>query len=218
MKLFTDLNEEMENIIEATDSGEKSFYIKGVFIQGAIKNRNGRVYPMEVLNKEVKRYNKEFVNRNRAFGELGHPSGPTINMERVSHMITSLKREGNNYIGKAKILDTPFGNIVKSLMKEGATLGVSTRGVGSLKEVNGVQEVQDDFHLATAGDIVADPSAPAAFVQGVMENKEWMIVEGCITEMDIDQIKRDIHESSKDELEYNTMKAFKGFMDKISRG
>ena len=218
MKLFTDLHEEMEIITEESEGGSKDFFLKGVFIQGAIKNRNGRVYPMEVLNKEVKRYNKEFVERKRAFGELGHPDGPTINMERVSHMIVDLKREGNNYVGKAKILDTPFGNIVKSLMKEGATLGVSTRGVGSLKEVNGVQEVQSDFHLATAGDIVADPSAPAAFVQGVMEDKEWTMVEGVITEMDIDQIKKDLSESNREELEYKTMQAFQTFMRKITHG
>ena len=170
MKLITEINEEIEYISEAAGD-KKNYKIRGVFMQGNMKNRNGRMYPMETLQKEVKRYNEEYVNKKRAFGELGHPMGPTINLDRVSHMITSLSPDGDNIIGEAKILDTPMGQIVKNLIDEGAMIGVSSRGMGSLKEKNGVAEVQNDFYLATAADIVADPSAPNAFVEGIMEGK-----------------------------------------------
>lgn len=178
MKLISELVTEQVKLLVEEDSDDKekkNYFIEGVFLQGNLKNRNGRVYPMDVLDKEVERYNKEYIEKNRAYGELGHPQGPTINLERVSHMVKGLEKQGDNYIGKAKIMDTPYGNIVKNLMNEGATLGVSSRGMGSLKDNKGVMEVQDDFYLATAADIVADPSAPDAFVRGVMEGVEWVM-------------------------------------------
>ena len=178
MKLISELVTEQVRLVVEEDSDnkeKKNYFIEGVFLQGNLKNRNGRVYPMEVLDKEVARYNKEYIEKNRAYGELGHPQGPTINLERVSHMVKGLEKQGDNYVGKAKIMDTPYGNIVKNLMNEGATLGVSSRGMGSLKDNKGVMEVQDDFYLATAADIVADPSAPDAFVRGVMEGVEWVM-------------------------------------------
>jgi len=175
MKLITELNEEVKYVVEEVEGKKKNYFIEGVFMQGDIKNRNGRMYPKEVLAKEAARYNKEYIQKNKAYGELGHPQGPTINLERVSHMIKSLVPEGSNFIGKAKILDTPYGNIVKSLIDQGAQLGVSSRGMGTLKEKQGgAQEVQSDFMLSTAADIVADPSAPEAFVNGVMEGVEWV--------------------------------------------
>lgn len=177
MKLISEQNfETIQPVItEAKDGKGKDYFIEGVFLQGDITNRNGRQYPMAVLDKEAERYNEEFIKSNRAYGELGHPDGPTINLERVSHMIKSLQKEGTDYVGKAKIMDTPYGKIVKSLIDEGAQLGVSSRGMGTLKQTSeGVNEVQSDFLLATAGDIVADPSAPNAFVNGVMENVDWI--------------------------------------------
>ena len=175
MKLICEVNEDIKYIAEAKEDGTKQYFIEGIFMQGDIKNRNGRVYPAGVIAKEVERYNEQFVKKNRAFGELGHPNGPTINLDRVSHMVTDLRQEGSNFVGKAKILDTPMGKVVKNLMDEGATLGVSSRGMGSLKEnKQGIMEVQNDFYLATAGDIVADPSAPDAFVRGIMEGVEWV--------------------------------------------
>ena len=172
VKLFSESVEEVEYITEEKESGKKDYKIRGIFMQADIKNRNGRVYPMEILNNEVTKYNKNFIKENRAFGELGHPDGPTVNLERVSHMITSLTPDGKNFIGEAKIMSTPMGEIVKNLMDEGAKLGVSSRGMGSLDQRNGANYVRDDFYLATAADIVADPSAPNAFVEGVMEGKE----------------------------------------------
>lgn len=176
MKLFTELNEQVSVLTEMEESGKKAFYIEGVFLQGDIKNRNGRVYPVPVLEKEVYRYMDENVKNNRAYGELGHPDGPNINLERVSHMIKNLRKEGSNFIGKAKILETPYGMIVRNLLAEGAGIGVSSRGMGTLKpNKEGIMEVQDDFHLATAADIVADPSAPNAYVRGIMEGAEWVL-------------------------------------------
>ena len=173
MKLITELNESLEVITEAKEDGTKSHFIEGIFMQGDIKNRNGRTYPSETLDKEMKRYEAEFIKPKRALGELGHPDGPTINGDRVSHLITSMRREGNDFYGKAKILKTPMGEIVKSLLDEGVKIGVSTRGLGSVKQLkDGVMEVQKDFHLATV-DIVTDPSAPNAFVNGIMENREY---------------------------------------------
>ena len=174
MKLITEINESVEYIFEEdAKSGKKNYFIEGVFMQGDIKNRNGRMYPGKVLAKEASRYDKEYIQKNKAYGELGHPQGPTINLERVSHMIKSLKPDGANFVGRAKVLDTPYGNIVKNLIDEGAQLGVSSRGMGTLRERGGMQEVQSDFMLSTAADIVADPSAPEAFVNGVMEGVEW---------------------------------------------
>ncbi|WJZ47984.1 prohead protease [Synechococcus phage DSL-LC03] len=181
MKLIT---EQIENIKVLTEekNGKKSLYISGPFLQAEVTNRNGRCYPFPILEREVKKYNDKFISQGRALGELGHPDGPTVNLDRASHMITSLKAEGNNFMGKAKILDTPMGNIAKSLLDEGVKLGVSSRGVGSLVERNGIRYVGEDFMLSTAADIVADPSAPDAFVQGIMEGKEWIWNNGILAE------------------------------------
>ena len=189
MKLIREEIEAVEVLCEES-KGKKTFYIQGPFLQGDIKNRNGRVYPMEVLQKEVSRYNKKFINENRAYGELGHPDGPTVNLERVSHMVTSLTPDGKNFIGEAKVMETPMGKIVKSLMNEGGKLGVSSRGMGSLDQKNGANYVRDDFYLATAADIVADPSAPNAFVEGIMEGKEWVWNNGALMEAELVELKR----------------------------
>jgi hypothetical protein len=215
MKLITEINEQINIITEETEGGKKQFYIEGPFMQAEQKNRNGRVYPIGVLQKEADRYITEYVNKNRAYGELGHPEGPTINLERVSHMIKELRQDGNNFMGKAKIMDTPYGNIVKNLMMEGAVLGVSTRGMGTLEEKNGVKYVKDDFYLATAADIVADPSAPDAFVRGIMENKEWVWENGIIKEVHIAQYKETIKKSSKRNLEENMLRTFNDFLSKL---
>ena len=190
VKLISEAVEEVEYITEEKDDGGKNYKIRGIFMQADIKNRNGRVYPMEVLDEEVKKYNKNFIEQNRAFGELGHPDGPTVNLERVSHMITSLKPDGKNFIGEAKIMDTPMGKIVQNLMDEGAKLGVSSRGMGSLKQKGGANVVSDDFYLATAADIVADPSAPNAFVEGIMEGKEWVWNNGALVEAHVADLKK----------------------------
>ena len=190
VKLFSEAVEDVEYITEEKEGGGKNYKIRGIFMQADIKNRNGRVYPMEILGEEVKKYNKNFIEQNRAFGELGHPDGPTVNLERVSHMITSLKPDGKNFIGEAKIMDTPMGKIVKNLMDEGAKLGVSSRGMGSLKQKGGANVVSDDFYLATAADIVADPSAPNAFVEGIMEGKEWVWNNGSLVEAHVAKLKK----------------------------
>ena len=190
VKLIAEAVEEVEYITEEKEGGGKNYKIRGIFMQADIKNRNGRIYPMEVLDEEVKNYNKKFIQQNRAFGELGHPDGPTVNLERVSHMITSLKPDGKNFIGEAKIMDTPMGKIVKNLMDEGAKLGVSSRGMGSLKQKGGANVVSDDFYLATAADIVADPSAPNAFVEGIMEGKEWVWNNGALVEAHVAELKK----------------------------
>ena len=194
VKLITEANDFSASnyIIEQKEDGKKDYKIKGIFMQSNIKNRNGRVYPRDVLMKEVKNYDSKFIQKNRAFGELGHPDGPTVNLDRVSHMITSLKPEGDNFIGEAKIMSTPMGEIVKSLMDEGATLGVSSRGMGSLDQRGGVNYVKNDFKLATAGDIVADPSAPSAFVEGIMEGKEWVWDHGSLVEAQVYEMKERI--------------------------
>ena len=179
------------------------------------KNRNGRLYEYNTMKKEVHRYTEDYINKQRAFGELGHPESPTINLDRVSHMIVSLKEDGNQWIGKAKILDTPMGNIARSLIEGGAQLGVSSRGMGSLKNVNGVNVVQPDFYLATAADIVADPSAPGAFVQGIMEGKEWMLVNGVWTEQDHTQAIKQIRQASRQEIEEVSLRIFGNFMKKL---
>ena len=222
MKLITEVNEAINVFEEVLDeaTGKKSMFIEGVFMQSNIKNRNGRVYPTEVLEKEVSRYNKEYVEKKRAFGELGHPQGPTINLERVSHLITSMKKEGDNFVGKAKIMDSPYGNIVKGLINEGAQLGVSSRGMGSLKQNNeGINEVQDDFYLATAGDIVADPSAPDAFVNGIMEGVEWIWDNGVLRAAEVEAIKENVEKDirSRADRQQSFGKAFTSYMNKISR-
>ena len=195
MKLISEHIEDVEYITEEKDNGEKTYKIKGVFMQSEVKNRNGRVYPFPVLEKEVTRYNKDYVNENRAFGELGHPDGPTVNLERASHMITSLKPEGKNFVGQATILKTPMGRIVENLMDAGGKLGVSSRGMGSLEQKNGANYVKDDFYLATAADIVADPSAPNAFVEGIMEGKEWVWNNGALVEEELIRMKKRINEN-----------------------
>ena len=215
MKLITEVIESLEYISEANENGEKEFFIEGIFMQANQKNRNGRIYPTEVLQREVARYNKEYVEKNRAFGELGHPQGPTINLERVSHMIKELKQDGDNFMGKAKIMDSPYGTIVKNLIKEGASLGVSSRGMGSLKSKNGVNEVQGDFYLATAADIVADPSAPDAFVEGIMEGVEWVYEGGKWVEQFVDQSQKQIHNTNKSDLEATKLKIFENFLKRL---
>ena len=212
MKLITEVYETLEYISEANADGEKEFFIEGVFMQANQKNRNGRIYPTNVLEREVALYNKEYVEKNRAFGELGHPQGPTINLERVSHMIKSLTKEGDNFIGKAKIMDSPYGNIVKNLIKEGASLGVSSRGMGSLKAKNGVNQVQDDFYLATAADIVADPSAPDAFVEGIMEGVEWILDGGKWVAQFVEQSQKEIKTLSKADLDEAKLRVFNKFL------
>lgn len=216
MKLIKELTEEVEFVSESAPDGKKHYFIEGVFLQSNLKNRNGRVYPKEVMEREVTRYMKEYVDTKRAFGELGHPDGPAINLDRVSHMIVSLKESGNNYIGKAKIMDTPMGRIAKNLLDEGAKLGVSSRGLGSLKVNNeGVNEVQSDFYLATAADIVADPSAPDAFVQGIMENKEWMFVSGSWTYQDMDETRQLLQQASQKQLEEVKIRVFENFLRQL---
>ena len=210
MKLFSEAVEEVEYICEEKEDGKKNYKIRGIFMQADIKNRNGRVYPMDVLQKEVNKYSKNFIEENRAFGELGHPDGPTVNLERVSHMITSLKPDGKNFIGEAKIMETPMGKIVKNLMDEGAKLGVSSRGMGSLESKGGANYVRDDFYLATAADIVADPSAPNAFVEGIMEGKEWIWDNGTLVESELVRMRERINtrvrkkQASEDALELAT--------------
>ncbi len=211
MKLICEINEDIEVLTE-DKNGQKSYFIEGTFLQGDIKNRNGRVYEFKMLKDKVEQYRKEFVEQKRAFGELGHPEGPTINLERVSHMITDLKPDGKNFYGKAKVMDTPYGKIVKNLMDEGAKLGVSSRGVGSIEEKNGANYVKDDFRLSTAADIVADPSAPEAFVRGVMEGREWVYENGVLKAREIEEIKESIRRASSRNLEEQQIKAFARFI------
>ena len=214
MKLISEEISQAEYLVEETN-GKKNYKIKGIFLQSDIKNRNWRIYENDILQKEVKRYNQEFINKKRAFGELGHPDGPTVNLERVSHMITKLEPEGKNFIGEAKIMDTPYGKIVKGLIDEGAQLGVSSRGMGSLVNKNGANYVGKDFYLATAADIVADPSAPDAFVEGIMENKEWVWDNGVIKAQDIEEYKEHIKEAKRLKLAEAKVKVFKNFIEKL---
>ena len=210
MKLITETIENIE-VLKEERNGKKDYKIRGVFMQADIKNRNGRIYPVGTLAKEVKRYNEQFINKKRAFGELGHPDGPTVNLERVSHMITSLKPEGKNFIGEAKIMDTPYGKIVKNLIDEGAQLGVSSRGMGSIQG----STVGKDFYLATAADIVADPSAPDAFVEGIMEGKEWVWDNGVLKSMEVEQYKEEIERTKRKELAEVKANIFKDFLSKF---
>ena len=214
MKLITESIEDIQ-ILEEESNGRKILHIEGVFLQGDIKNRNGRVYPFGVLEREVGRYNEQYVNVGRALGELGHPDGPTVNLDRVSHKIVSLKAEGSNFVGKAQILNTPMGNIAKSLLESGVKLGVSSRGMGSIEEKNGANYVRDDFMLATAADIVADPSAPDAFVNGIMEGKEWVWENGIIKEVNIAKYQRYISESTRKNLDERSLKAFSHFLQSL---
>ena len=216
MQLITEINEDIEYITEAGQDGKKSLYISGPFMMAEVKNKNGRIYPKDVLMKEMNRYNESYVNKKRAFGELGHPDGPGINLERVSHMITELREDGNNVVGKAKIMDTPYGKIVKNLIDEGAKLGVSSRGMGSLKPVqDGLQEVQGDFYLATAADIVADPSAPDAFVSGIMEGKEWVWDNGLLKEKEIVEYQKKVERATEISRNKIRIEAFENFITKL---
>ena len=208
MKLIREEIETCKVVITEGKGGRKNHFIEGVFLQGAIKNRNGRMYRTETLAREVDKYNESYIKDGRSLGELGHPDGPTINLDRVSHLITSLKQEGNNFVGKARILDTPMGNIAKNLLDEGVKLGVSSRGLGSIKEEGGIKIVADDFMLATAADIVADPSAPDAFVNGIMEGREWVYAGGAIHEQTIDQIKGRIKNAAQNQMEEIKLSAF----------
>lgn len=216
MKLIREEVQDIKYLVEKNEkTGKKDYFVEGIFMMAETKNKNGRVYPLQTLHREVERYNNEYVKKNRAFGELGHPDSPSINLDRVSHMITSLKPDGNNIIGKAKIVDTPMGNIVKGLLDGGATLGVSTRGVGSLKPHNGYQLVQDDFKLATAADFVADPSGPNCFVAGIMESAEWIFENGMWKQVDYDNAKKAIKTASKREIESVALKLFENYISKL---
>ena len=212
MKLMCEVNESVNFLVEEKE-GKKHFFIEGIFMQADLPNRNGRMYRSSILEKEVERYGKEYIKENRAFGELGHPQGPNINLDRVSHMIKSLVKEGSNFVGRAKIMDTPYGQIVKNLMSEGACLGVSSRGLGSLvANREGINEVQDDFHLATAADIVADPSAPDAFVRGIMEGVAWVWDNGILKAQKIEEMKKTIQKTSSRNLEEQKIKVFADFL------
>ena len=215
MKLISESLENVKFLKEEDDNGKKNYKIRGVFMQGGIKNRNGRVYPVEVLQKEIERYNEKFVDENRAYGELGHPEGPTVNLDRVSHMVTSLKQDGKDFIGEAKIMDTPMGKIVKNIMDEGGKLGVSSRGMGSLEQKNGANYVKPDFMLAAAADIVADPSAPNAFVQGIMEGKEWIWDNGLLKEVELQEIVNDIETGVRKKIPGIQSLAFAKFLKKL---
>ena len=217
MKLISEFNDYgvQPVIVEQNEKGEKDYFIEGIFMQSEIKNRNGRIYPKEVIQKEVKRYNKEFVEKKRAFGELGHPEGPTINLDKVSHMIEKLEEDGNNFVGRAKILSTPNGQIVKNLIDDGAKLGVSSRGLGSLESKGNAQYVKDDFQLATAGDIVADPSAPEAFVEGIMEGVEWDYESGILKAKDIDEMQKEMKTARLNKLEETKLNLWKRFVESL---
>lgn len=218
MKLITELNEEVKYLVEERE-GKKQFFIEGIIMQGNIQNRNGRLYRIETLEREAKRYNDEYVSKNRAYGELGHPSGPTINLERACIMFKNLRREDNNIVGRAKVLDTPMGQIVKGLINEGASLGISSRGMGSIaKNKDGIMEVQDDFYLATAGDIVADPSAPDAFVRGIMEGVEWVWDNGLLKAQKVEQYKEEINRGARQRISEETaIKVFQQFLTDLSK-
>jgi len=215
MKLIREEIETAKVTITEGKNGKKNHFIEGVFLQGEIKNRNGRMYPISTLQREAVNYNKKYIEKGRALGELGHPDGPTINLDRVSHLITSLKQEGNNYVGKARLLDTPMGNIAKNLIDEGVKLGVSSRGLGTIRERDGVKVVMDDFMLATAADIVADPSAPDAFVNGIMEGREWIYNSGAIQEQTVEQIKKRIDNAALNQMEEVKLSAFNQFMSQL---
>ena len=216
MKLISEhFSDDVEYITEEKEDGKKNYKLKGVFLQSEIKNRNGRVYPFEVLDKEVQRYNKEFIEKNRAYGELGHPEGPTVNLDKVSHMVTSLEPDGKNFIGEAKVMSTQIGNIVKNIMDDGGKLAVSSRGMGSLTKKGGANYVNDDFYLATAADIVADPSAPNAFVEGIMEGKEWIWNNGLLQEQEVAELKDEMEQDIRSRNANYQALAFAKFLKKL---
>ena len=217
MKLISEYNDYQMTpvVIEENAKGQKEYFIEGVFMQSEIKNRNGRVYPKEIMEKEVNRYRKEFVEKDRAFGELGHPEGPTINLDKVSHLITSLEEDGNDYVGRAKILSTPNGQIVRNLIDDGAKLGVSSRGLGSLEEKGGAQYVKGDFQLATAADIVADPSAPEAFVEGIYEGVEWIMSNGILKAVDSEKMRTELRGAKLNKLEETKLNLWKRFVESL---
>lgn len=218
MKLLSEEVQDVQFLVEAAkDTGKKSYKIQGIFMQAEHKNRNGRVYPFQVLENEVRRYNDEYVSKDRAVGELGHPDNPSINLDKVCIKITSLTPEGHNFVGSAKVLDTPMGDIVKGLLDGGVSLGVSTRGVGSLKPHNGYQLVQNDFKLATAADVVHDPSAHSAFVQGIMENSSWIYENGLWTQQQLEQAKKTIKVASRNQIEEISMHIFENMISKIKK-
>jgi hypothetical protein len=214
MKLIKEITESVNYLVEEKD-GKKTLFIEGPFLVSERTNRNGRMYKEETMRKEVNRYTENYINQKRAFGELGHPDTPSINLDRVSHLIVGLRQEGNDWIGKAKILETPMGNIARNLIEGGAQLGVSSRGMGSLKNVNGINIVQDDFYLATAADIVADPSAPGAFVQGIMEGKEWVLQDGVWTEQKLEEAKKMIKQASQSQIEEVSLRIFQNLLKKF---
>lgn len=215
MKLITETLEQVSCLTEEIE-GKKKYFIEGIFMQSNIPNRNGRTYAFDLLNREVQRYNMDYVQQGRAFGELGHPDTPSICLERVSHIIKDLHAEGTNFYGKAKIMDTPYGQIVKNLIDEGAKFGVSSRGMGSvIRSSRGIDEVGQDYHLVTPADIVADPSAPQAFVRGLCENKEWIFVEGRFVEQDIERAQKQIHRASQKDLEAVGIQVFESFLGKL---
>lgn len=217
MKLITELVEDVRYIVEER-GGKKSLFIEGIFLQGDIANRNGRMYSSSILEKEVNRYSDQYIKAGRALGELGHPDGPSINLDRVSHKIESLRKEGSNFVGRARILDTPMGNIARNLIEGGCTLGVSSRGMGSIKQnSNGINEVQDDFYLATAADIVADPSAPDAFVQGIMEGVEWVWDNGILKAQKLEQMREEILKASSRQLDEVKIRVFESFISGLSK-
>jgi hypothetical protein len=220
MKLICEQIENVRYVVEAKESGQKNYFIEGIFMQADIQNRNGRMYPGEILEKECQRYMKEAVEQGRAYGELGHPNGPSINLDRVSHLITNLRQEGSNYIGTAKLMETPMGNIVKGLIDGGGSLGVSTRGLGSLAEdkARGCMVVQDDFKLATAADIVADPSAPDAFVRGIMEGVDWIWDNGLLKAQKLEEIQKTIKKAPSKNLSEAKVNAFKSFINELVKG
>ena len=217
MKLISEYNDYAISpvIIEQNEKGEKEYYIEGVFMQSEIKNRNGRVYPKDIMEKEVGRYRKEFIEKDRAFGELGHPEGPTINLDRVSHLITSLEEDGDNYVGRAKILSTPNGKIVRSLISDGAKLGVSSRGLGSLESKGDAQYVKCDFQLATAADIVADPSAPEAFVEGIYEGVEWVMENGILKAVELEAMQKQIRTVQASKIEETKLNLWKRLVESL---
>jgi len=215
MKLITEKIEDAKVVITEGKNGSKKYFIEGVFLQGDLKNRNGRMYPVGLLEREVAKYDRDYIQSGRALGELGHPEGPTINLDRASHLITSLQKEGTNFVGKARLLETPMGKIAKSLLDEGVKLGVSSRGLGTLRESNGCKVVCDDFMLATAADIVADPSAPDAFVNGIYEGREWIWNNGSIHEQQIEAIKRRIDTAAQNQLEERKLSAFNQFLQSL---
>ena len=214
MKLISEEITNAQCLVEQKN-GQKEYKIKGIFLQSDIKNRNGRVYPKDILEREVSRYNREFINKNRAFGELGHPDGPVVNLERVSHMVKKLYPDGKNFIGEAKVMNTPYGKIVKGLIDEGAQLGVSSRGMGTLENKGGANYVKSDFYLATAADIVADPSAPDAFVDGIMEGKEWVWDNGALREQSVDGWKRVLEREHRTRLAETKAMAFKKLLQNL---